>query len=115
MDSPDVKRLFSCFAESTGTYGETLKAFIFSLKNEKALPPFKCLAREKTNAIYKSSAYGPYFGRGLRVGKPTQGSLAWISTPYSVPEGVNNREKNHVLANTAEAFYPDNYEVFYLD
>ena len=62
MNSPNVITLFSCFAGSPWSWGETLKAFIFSLKNSEGLPPFKCFAKNKDHAIYKSSAYGPSFG-----------------------------------------------------
>ena len=115
--SLDVNRLFSCFAESIEAYGETLKAFIFSLKNSEGLPPFKCMAQDKSKAIYKSSLHGPSFGEGptFGIGYPKEESLAQIGTPYSAPREVNNKDK--VLAGPLHYGYftPDNYEVFYLD
>ena len=108
-----VNRLFSCFADSTSRRprrGNTLKAFIFSLKNSEALPPFKCLAENKHNAIYMSSSYGPSFGAGpfLYIARI---SKAVIGDPYSVPKDVQRKET--VLAGQS-FFNPDNYEVFHL-
>ena len=107
-----VNRLFSCFAESPrrSKRGNTLKAFIFSMKNSEALPPFKCLVENKRNAIYVSSSYGPSFGKGpfLYIARI---SKAVIGDPYSVPKEVQRKEI--VLAGQS-SFTPDNYEVFHL-
>ena len=114
----DVNRLFSCFAESssTGKWGNSLKAFIFSLSNSKALPPFKCLAKDKVGAIYSNSNDGPSFGQhpSLFITYPVSRSKAGIDLPYEVPKEVNNVDPRQVLANTNWSFSPDNYEVFYL-
>ena len=120
MNGPNVNSLFSCFAESTSLlgWGKTLKAFIFSLKNSEGLPPFKCLAKTKYTAIFKSTSYGPIFGEypGLHISHSFSdgraAAKATISEPYIVPTEVNNTYK--VLAGTTGYFYPDNYEVFYL-
>ena len=110
-----VNRLFSCFADSTSRRprrGNTLKAFIFSLKNSEALPPFKCLAENNRKAIYMSSSYGPSFGAGpfLYIVSQSQ-SMAVIGDPYSIPKEVTR--KDTVLAGKP-LFTPDNYEVFHL-
>ena len=117
MKSPDVNRFFSCFADSTSrqTSGNTLKAFIFSLKNSEKLPPFKCWAKNEHYAIYQDSAYGPSFGKGpyFTTGyKPIEKAMAWIDTPYGVPIEVKNEKQ--VIAGPTQVFFPDNYEVFYL-
>ena len=119
MNSPNVNRLFSRFAESSVrvTYGKTLKAFIFSLKNDKALPPFKCLAKDKENAIYKKSSFGPSFGRGacLSIGFRRDRARAEICYPYSVPVEVRNKANSRsVLGGTSGYITLENYEVFYL-
>lgn len=110
--------MFSCFAESssTGRWGRTLKAFIFSLRNGKALPPFKCLAKDKEGAVYFNSIEGPSFGQSpsLFITSPASMSEAGIGIPYKVPKEVNNVDPREVLANTKSNFHPDNYEVFYL-
>ena len=96
--------------------GHTPKSFIFSLKNSEGLPPFKCLAKDKRNAIYDSSVYGPTFGEGeaFTTGEneayPT--AKAWIDAPYSVP--IEVMDSNGVLAGNNGNFNPDNYEVFSL-
>ena len=118
MNSPNVNSLFSCFAGSRDEWGETLKAFIFSLKNSEGLPPFKCFAKNGKNAIFNHRNFGPTFGKypGLDISRGLSGvgarTLAIISEPYSVPTGVNNTGK--VLAGTTGYFFFDNYEVFYL-
>ena len=117
MNSTDVNRYLSCFAESREDQGHTLKAFIFSLKNSEGLPPFKCLAKDKRNAIYDSSVYGPTFGKGspLTTGEKNEAfatAKAWIDAPYSFPKEV--ADKKSVLAGNTGNFYSDNYEVFSL-
>ncbi|XP_074632222.1 uncharacterized protein LOC141890587 isoform X2 [Acropora palmata] len=100
---------------SSETRGNTLKAFIFSLKNSEKLPPFKCWAKNEHNAIYQSSYHGPSFGKGLYFTtgyKPSEKAMAWIDTPYGVPIEVKNEKQ--VIAGPPQAFFPDNYEVFYL-
>ena len=118
MNSPDVNRFFSRFAESSTsvTYGETLKAFIFSLKNNEALPPFKCLAKDKQKAIYKRSRFGPSFGEGpcISIKSVRAQSRAVICEPYSVPTEVSKAKSQSALVGSAAFFSPDNYEVFYL-
>ena len=117
VNSPNVNSLFYCFAESPsiGTYGETLKAFVFSLKNSEGLPKFKCFAKNKRRTVYKGSAYGPTFGLieiTYRYRNKRVEATAFLYEPYSVPAEVN---KNYnVLVGSANTFFPDNYEVFFL-
>lgn len=120
VSSPATNSLFSCFAESTSgsTWGETLKAFIFSLNKSGGFPPFKCFAKNTSKAIYRNSSYGPSFGEypGLRITYSNQNTSAnaqaSISKPYSAPSEVDNNKE--ILAGTSESFFPDSYEVFYL-
>ncbi|KAK2552786.1 hypothetical protein P5673_025944 [Acropora cervicornis] len=97
-------------------WGETLKAFIFSLRNSEGLPPFKC--KNKDYAIYKNSAYGPSFGdcMGLEIidrDNCARGEAkAMIFDPYSFPTEVKDKLK--VLASVAGTFSLDTYKVFYL-
>ena len=114
MDNPNVNSSFSFFADTTDDWGDTLKAFIFSLKNSESLPPFKCFAKYGKYAIYKDIHYGPSFGkrRYLSVGYRYRRSRAHIPASYSVPPEVSN--KWNVLSGTHRSFSPDNYEVFYL-
>jgi len=93
--------------------GETLKAFIFSLKPSKPLPPFKCLVKDGSNAIKRDRSFGPMFGR-LFIANEKKRSRATIHTSYSVPFEVKEQDRKIVLVGTASNFDPDNYEVFYL-
>jgi len=116
VNSADVNRFLSCFAESREDPGHTLKAFIFSLKNSEGLPPFKCLAKDESSAIYDGPGYGPTFGKGLHF--TTGDNSEWgkakacIDAPYSVPKEVTDKEGD--LAGNTGNFYFDNYEVFSL-
>ena len=112
MDSPNVNSLFSFFAGTSDDWGDTLKAFIFSLRNSESLPPFKCFAKNGKYAIYKDVDYGPSFGDGPFFYIRYKRSLAYIDTPYGVPAEVS--DKDNVLTGTYGRFSTDNYEVFYL-
>ena len=69
-----------------------------------------------SQAIYKSSSYGPAFGGGhdIRIYNKANSntySFTNFGYSYSVPSGV--RDKNTILAGTRN-FTPDEVEVFYL-
>ena len=112
--------VFLCFvliAESSGRYGETTNAFIFSLNNFERLAPFVSkVKKDKTEkAIDRNSYYGLKFGDDLVIhldaedrgdSKPSLGSR------YSVPLGVH--DPLTVLAGSKN-FSPDQVEVFYRD
>ncbi|KAK2557567.1 hypothetical protein P5673_020326 [Acropora cervicornis] len=100
---------------SAGTWGETLKAFVFSLKNSEDLPPFKCFAKNQYRTVYKSSSYGPKFGKleiAYRYSNKRVEARAFLYKPYGVPAEVKNSYND--LVGTAKPFSPDNYEVFFL-
>ena len=106
---------FLCFVllESTGTYAETLNAFIFSLTNSGRLVPFvsKVKPESKGYAIDRGSIYGPKFGQDLVIYLDAgyrQTSQALLNAAYAVPA------EKQVLAGTKN-FSPDEVEVFYLD
>ena len=103
--------------ESSGGYGATSEAFIFSLNNSEGLAPFvsKVKPEKAGKAIEKSSYYGPNFGQDLVIDvedsrKST--SEASLGRYYSVPPSVKDGLK--ILAGT-QYFSPDEVEVFYLD
>ena len=115
MNSLVVNRLFSFAGSPRGSYGETLNAFVFSLENSKALPPFKCIAKSELYAIYKNPVYGPSFGRGpFFFNRSIRKSMAQIRVPYIVPKEVDDSFKGSILAGTSGIFHSNNYEVFYL-
>ena len=112
---------FVCFVllESTGKFGETPNAFIFSLNNFKGLAPFVSKVKDgkENKAIYRLSLKGPEFGQDLSINLvdgPVKYSKAVLGIYYSVPPSVNN--KPATLRLTREpTFSPDEVEVFYLD
>ena len=107
---------FYCSLESSGYYGSTSNAFIFSLRNKEGLEPFKSMVRKPSYAIEWTSVYGPTFGGGLDIhiasnANINQDSYTRFGHSYSVPSGV--RGSDTILAGT-EYFTPDDWEVFYL-
>ena len=108
----------SVLLESSGRYGATSEAFIFSLNNSEGLAPF--LSKVKPGlaerAIDRHSYYGPKFGRDLviHVEESRKGSSeAILGDYYSVPASV--KDKLTTLAGKHVYFSPDEVEVFYLD
>ena len=110
--------VFLCFVllESSGNFGKTPNAFIFSLNNFGRLAPFvsKVKSNKIDKAIERDSYYGPKFGADLIIyldALDKENSEAPLGSRYSVPPGVHYPRK--VLAGT-EYFSPDEVEVFYL-
>ena len=109
-----------CFVllESSGGYGKTPNAFIFSLNNSEGLAPFVSKVKEdKTkNAIERDLFYGPKFGDDLVIYLDpmyVQDSKAVLGGFYSVPASV--KDMVTVLKGPGVNFSPDEVEVFYLD
>jgi len=101
-------------SESDGSYGNTSNAFIFSLRNNEGLGPFKSMAKNPSHAIYRSPEYGPAFGEDLVIGDNANlenDSVSDFGSEYFVPSGVQDRQT--ILAGSI-IFTPDEYEVFYL-
>ena len=106
------------FLESSGSWGATSEAFIFSLNNHEGLAPFVSKVKKKFtgNAIYGHSDYGPMFGWDLVIynDAPTiRRSGARLDRYYTVPDSVGNRFT--ILDGPGVYFLPDEVEVFYLD
>ena len=105
-----------CFSESSGGFGYTPNAFIFSLRNKEGLGPFKSMVATPSKAILRSSS-GPTFGDGYDIyiaDDANSNSNSYTDFgeygDYSVPSGVQDR--NTILAGT-RFFTPDEMEVFY--
>ena len=101
--------------ESSGGYGFTSKAFIFSISNKEELDPFVSETTKPHWAIYRESEFGPVFGFDIYIVKNpnTSGySIARFAYYYHAPAAVQNPKT--ILAGT-EHFSPDEMEVFYLD
>ena len=110
-----------CFVllESSGRFGETPNAFIFSLNHFKGLAPFVSKVKEekKTKAIYDISTNGPTFGQDLVIyldARLVEHSKAVLGRYYSVPASVKNNPATLMLTRE-QKFSPDEVEVFYLD
>ena len=100
---------------SSGLYGFTRKAFIFSISNKEELDPFVVEVRRPNRAIYRWSGYGPLFGLGIYIvnnANSNSRSHARLGSAYPAPAAV--QDKYTILAGT-EYFSPDEVEVFYLD
>ena len=107
---------FFVLLESSGRFGKTPNAFIFSLNNSERLAPFvsKVMIKRTEYAIQGDSSWGPKFGDDLHIyldGKTF--SKAHLGRIYSAPASVNS--KNRILDGNAGVFSPDQVEVFYLD
>ena len=105
------------FSESSGGWGATSEAFIFSLNNNEGLAPFvsKVKIGYSGRAIYRSSYYGPRFGYGVYIddnADSNSNSRACLGYYYSVPPAVLCK---HLILTGNGRFLPDEVEVFYLD
>ena len=101
--------------ESSGLWGFTRKAFIFSISNKEELDPFVSEVRSPDTAIYRWSGSGPVFGSDIYIvnnANSSSYSEAGLGLSYPVPAAVQDRYT--ILAGT-EYFLPDEVEVFYLD
>ena len=101
--------------ESSGGFGFTRKAFIFSISNKEELDPFVSEVRRPDYAIYRGSDYGPVFGLDIYIANnanSNSNSFARLGWYYHAPAAVQDRYT--ILAGT-EYFSPDEVEVFYLD
>ena len=113
-----LKFLFYVFflLESSGRFGKTSHAFIFSLNNSEGLAPFvsKVKAEMTTYAIKGDSCCGPKFGGDLHIYLDHKTfSKANLGVVYSVPASV--KDKGTILKGPGQTFSPDEVEVFYLD
>ena len=101
--------------ESSGGYGFTRKAFIFSISNKEELDPFVSEVRRPDTAIDRESGYGPVFGWDIYIANNANSSSysrAGLVWSYPAPAAVQNPLT--ILAGTWY-FSPDEVEVFYLD
>ena len=101
--------------ESSGDWGFTPKAFIFSISNKEELDPFVSEVRSPYLAIGRWSWSGPAFGYDIGIANNANSnsrSVARLGRVYPAPAAVQNLYT--ILAGT-ERFSPDEVEVFYLD
>ena len=105
--------------ESSGGYGATSEAFIFSLNNNEGLAPFvsKVKPGSAGKAIYREGYNGPTFGQDLVIHvEETRKhySEAILGNYYSVPASVEDKGST-ILKGPEKYFSPAEVEVFYLD
>ena len=106
--------------ESSGSYGATSEAFIFSLNNSEGLAPFVSKVKQGKvgKAIESHSYYGPKFGDDLviHVEAGRKGSSkAILDAYYPVPDSVRDKGSTILTGKHRGYFSPDEVEVFYLD
>ena len=101
--------------ESSGEYGFTRKAFIFSISNKEELDPFVSEVRRPDRAIYRESWFGPLFGADIFINNnANSNSFSFVSLGSSYPAPAAVQDPDTILAGTF-LFSPDEVEVFYLD
>ena len=101
------------FSDASGGFTRTSNSFIFSLRNNEGLPPFKSNVTNPEFAIDCSPSHGPTFGGGrdLHIANSKSNSYSFFGDTYSLPSGVS--DPYTILAGT-NYFSPDEVEVFYL-
>lgn len=101
------------FAESGdfGNFGATSSAFIFSLRNNEDLGPFKSIVTDPSKAIERAAGYGPVFGRGSDIFISGHEVHTHFGTSYPAPS--NAQDKKTILGGIF-SFSPEDLEVFYL-
>ena len=104
-----------CSLDSSGYYGNTPNAFIFSLRNKEELHPFKSMVLQSQYAIYRHQGYGPTFGNGWDIyisdnSNSNSDSYTHLSN-YETPKGA---DKPTTILSGTQYFSPDDWEVFYL-
>ena len=99
--------------ESSGGYGKTPNAFIFSLNNSEGLAPFVSKVKDTVKAIERGSDTGPVFGQDLFIFLKGPYAHANLGQSYSVPALVT--DKSTILGGLKDIFSADEVEVFYLD
>ena len=135
MGVTDKKRLISFFDEGimsnqkplslawSGSYTSAPASFLFSLRNNDDLPPFKCPLKDAKDgyAIYRKKQNGPTFGRGhdlyiSHLSYWNGDSMADIGLTYEAPHGYTNGHTNtrSLLAGKV-LFSPNQVEVLYLN
>ena len=105
--------------ESSGGWGATSEAFIFSLNNSEGLTPFvsKVKPEKAGKAIERDLYYGPNFGQDLVIHVEAvrkHFSEASLGAYYPVPASVKDKGTT-ILTGKHVIFSPDEVEVFYLD
>ena len=106
------------FSGSSGGWGATSEAFIFSLNNYERLAPFvsKVKPEYTGKAISRISFYGPCFGNDVVIPNNADSNrfvTSLLGQYYSAPPAI--QDPRTVLAGRWRSLSTDEVEVFYLD
>ena len=106
------------FSESSGGWGATSEAFIFSLNNYERLAPFvsKVKPEYTEKAINRIPFYGPWFGDDVVIPNNADSNrflTSFLGHYYSAPPAI--QDPRTVLAGRRRSLSTDEVEVFYLD
>lgn len=98
---------FVLLLDTSGSYGSTSKALIFSLRDKEALGPFKGRVTGQKHAIYKYHSYHVTFGYGhdIYIADNANTSIAsYTNFSYSAPSGEHHLRT--ILTGTYNFFHP---------
>ena len=107
----------------TDGYARAPGSFLYSLRNNDGLAPFKSKLKDERGqfAIYRDSGYGPVFGGGIDLliasdpGSNTD-SYTNFGHTYNLPHGYTPGETNtDSLLGGSFRFTPSEVEVLYLN
>jgi hypothetical protein len=103
----------------TAGYTSAPGSFMFSLRNNDDLPPFKAPLKDENsgNAIYRENWFGPIFGGGYDLhiadhAGSNEVSYTNFGDTYQPPSGPTNTES---LLAGSYSFIPSEIEVLYLN
>ena len=111
------------FILTGGQYTSASGSFLFSLRNNDNLAPFKAPLKNNAhrNDIYRKGGYGPTFGSGhdLHIANDARSnanSYANIGHTYEAPSGYTHCQANtrSLLAGSYH-FTPSKVEILYLN
>ncbi|CAH3158324.1 unnamed protein product, partial [Pocillopora meandrina] len=101
--------------DSSDSYGNTSNSFIFSLRNEEELHPFKSIIKAPQYAIYKHLVYGPTFGHAWDIYiSDNANSIGYSFAHFRTYEAPKESQDPITILSGASHFSPDDWEVFYL-
>jgi len=97
-------------------HGNSGKAFVFSLRNNEGLKPFKVKPTDQRYATVSYTNSGPMFGPSIQIEHHSLGqgegvSSAYLGSGYYGPSGMKD---GYTILAGSHKFTPDEWEVFYL-
>ena len=96
-------------------------SFLFSLRNNDDLPPFKAPLKDENDgyAIWRHRGYGPLFGAGhdlYIVSNAKSSTYSRLGRTYQAPPGYTHGQANtNSLLAGSYTFTPSEVEVLYLN